>query len=79
MKKKEREKKTRKFLTLLEIKVELTTRQGIMKKPEVRTRGKSNVSSLCTVSSVNTSPNAYGKKAAFKKVKQKCFLCGQTG
>lgn len=50
-----------------------------MKKPEFRTRGKSNVSSLRTVSSVNTSPGIYGKKAALKKVKQKCFLCGQTG
>lgn len=48
-------------------------------KPWSQNKGKSNASSLCTVSSVNMSPSAYGNKAAFKKVKQKCFLCGQTG
>lgn len=48
-------------------------------KPWSQNKGKGNVSSNCVVRSVNVSLSPYGNMAAFKKVRQKCFLLGQTG
>lgn len=43
-----------------------------------QSEGESNASSPSMVSSVNTTPGAYGNTAAFKKAKETCFLCSQN-
>lgn len=44
-----------------------------MKTPEVRTRRSSNVSSLCTIGSVNMNRRAYGKNGCIQKGETKVF------